>query len=280
MTNLSCGTFLECNRGEPHFCLDWREVCNGQADCIDGELDEALCLYLEINECGEEEYRCNNGLCILQDFWRDDNYTADCLARSDEVMFPTESCYANPSFLCEESLCGPDSPLFPCGDGQCVPYFDQCHNARNFLLCQSILVKSNVSDECRRVVACRTKVVDNIDGMPCVFWLQNKPTSVLLGNCEPIFQFPSISILRGHVRLLYRNNYSGCEGGFSWNQITSVTMCNSVIFVFQRFATETWLANRFFHVKHFGENGEIWSLMSKWWRIHARRHWHISLELL
>ena len=56
-----CYETLSCHFGT--LCLDWRNVCDGQQQCMDG-LDEENCDKLEFNECEEDEYRCSNGMCI------------------------------------------------------------------------------------------------------------------------------------------------------------------------------------------------------------------------
>lgn len=61
-------TLLSCNYGK--LCLDWRNICDGQQDCIDG-LDEENCDMLEFNECENGEYRCTNGMCIDEEYWLD-----------------------------------------------------------------------------------------------------------------------------------------------------------------------------------------------------------------
>ena len=54
VTNLTCYMHLKCDRGGPHICLDWREICDGRIDCLDGGLDELHCFDLEVNECGRK----------------------------------------------------------------------------------------------------------------------------------------------------------------------------------------------------------------------------------
>ena len=49
--NETCYPFLSnCSRGPSPICLDWREICDGKFDCLNGE-DEHLCEQLELNEC-------------------------------------------------------------------------------------------------------------------------------------------------------------------------------------------------------------------------------------
>ncbi|CAF3528930.1 unnamed protein product [Rotaria sp. Silwood1] len=91
--NFTCYTHLQCNRGPFPACLDWSEICNGQVDCLDGEFDEEHCWQLEINECNDNEYRCTNGQCIPQSFFRDDRNTPDCLDGSDEISLSFEHSY-------------------------------------------------------------------------------------------------------------------------------------------------------------------------------------------
>ncbi|CAF4025519.1 unnamed protein product, partial [Rotaria sp. Silwood1] len=111
-TNLICYTHLKCDRGPGvNTCLDWREVCDGHVDCGGKGEDETGCFNLEINECGDDEFRCYNGMCIPGSFFNDDPFNPDCLDSSDEYLFPASSirsagypdCYKDPAFRCEES---------------------------------------------------------------------------------------------------------------------------------------------------------------------------------
>ncbi|CAF4588473.1 unnamed protein product [Rotaria sp. Silwood2] len=106
--NLTCYTHLQCNRGPFPACLDWSEICDGQVDCLDGDFDEEHCWQLEMNECNDNEYRCSNGQCIPQSFFRDDINTSDCLDDSDDVSkYRIAVQYCNkviPSFGCEEKI--------------------------------------------------------------------------------------------------------------------------------------------------------------------------------
>ncbi|CAF4054951.1 unnamed protein product, partial [Adineta steineri] len=85
--SFTCYIHLKCNRGSPHICLDWREICDGKVDCLDGGEDEKYCLELEINTCEENEYQCRNGMCVNKVFLLDESnslISPECLDRSDE----------------------------------------------------------------------------------------------------------------------------------------------------------------------------------------------------
>ncbi|UJR34832.1 hypothetical protein I4U23_027613 [Adineta vaga] len=85
-TNLSCYIHLKYKRGYPPACLDWTEICDGKVDCLDGNYDEEHCWQLELNECQENEFKCNIGQCIPNEFVQDDIKNFDCLDRSDKEL--------------------------------------------------------------------------------------------------------------------------------------------------------------------------------------------------
>ncbi|CAM4867951.1 unnamed protein product [Rotaria socialis] len=72
--NGTCYTYLKCDRGPAPSCLDWRKICDGKIDCLDGGSDEASCDVLDINEYKKDEFQCGSGLCIPKDFCNDDPY--------------------------------------------------------------------------------------------------------------------------------------------------------------------------------------------------------------
>ncbi|CAM4828686.1 unnamed protein product [Rotaria magnacalcarata] len=208
LITLPCYVHLKCDRGGP-LCLDWREVCDGRVDCLDGGLDEAFCFDVEINECSETEYRCHNGLCIPEEFWNDGIGDADCLDRSDEiadVAYP-RSCFQDPTFRCEEHACRMNWHQFPCGDGQCVQKFDKCHNGRHALLIQSMALQGDMSNNCWIIMICLTMLNNEVNGISCESWLMNDSVIKFLQTCEIIFQFPIIPVHFGHIRLLYERPY-------------------------------------------------------------------------
>lgn len=66
--SILCYETLECDYGL--LCLDWRDICNQQQNCMNG-LDEENCDLLEFNECENDEYRCIDGMCIPEEYWLD-----------------------------------------------------------------------------------------------------------------------------------------------------------------------------------------------------------------
>jgi hypothetical protein len=70
-----CYTTLICDYGL--LCLDWRDICDGRQQCMNGT-DEEACDLLEFNECEEDEYRCSNGMCIPDIYFLD--------GKSDDIL--------------------------------------------------------------------------------------------------------------------------------------------------------------------------------------------------
>ncbi|CAF1353414.1 unnamed protein product [Adineta steineri] len=147
----TCYPYLSgCYRGPEPMCLDWREICDGKIDCIEGDfgVDEKYCHELEVTECNNEnEYRCHNGAqCIPLEFYRDGFTSRDCLDGTDEVpQFlgyinhpdpPGFNCIDKIIFACEETTCR-YSGYFSCGDGECIYNYGTVFNivGRDILSC-------------------------------------------------------------------------------------------------------------------------------------------------
>ncbi|CAF2931702.1 unnamed protein product [Rotaria sp. Silwood2] len=144
VTNGTCYRFLaNCNHSLWPLCLDWREICDGKADCKDAS-DEQWCEQLEMSQCTDDEYRCHyGGQCIPRTFHRDNPYSVDCLDGSDEkeqfLMFTrmfNARCVQISTFICEERI-GRFPRTFQCGDGQYLyeaslpSYSVSCANQRD-----------------------------------------------------------------------------------------------------------------------------------------------------
>lgn len=195
-SNLSCYIHIPCNRGGPYpACLDWREICDGKVDCTNEGIDEENCDQLEINECAMNEYRCQNGQCIPQDFLWDNLLNPECLDQTDEFVLDVDSryCLTDPTFRCEEIICRQSIIRnIVCGDGGCV--HDRCTNKRDLILKRAMLEATfNITKKCRDSMAYRTDLVSSI-------FVWN-----ITEHCPKLFQFPEIPVLYGHVKLLYSN---------------------------------------------------------------------------
>jgi len=109
-SNGTCYVHLNCKRNNITWCLDWREVCDGKADCWPNHVDEHFCEKLEQNECASNEYRCLNGQCIPETFLLDNTFVSDCIDGTDEyhvINLEYEHVCRNgdPSFRCADIMC-------------------------------------------------------------------------------------------------------------------------------------------------------------------------------
>ena len=135
--NITCYTTLtNCYYGLR--CLTWQNICDGKQQCMDG-IDENHCEKLEYNECNDDEYRCEDGSCIPEQFWLDGQI--DCADKSDELWIisyliaGTYCPLTSSEFNCDESKDFGNE--FACGDGQFVDdifqFRSSCYNYRNFM---------------------------------------------------------------------------------------------------------------------------------------------------
>ena len=201
----TCYMHLKCDRGGSGLCLDWREVCDGRIDCLNGGVDETHCFQLEINECNENEYRCHNGFCIPKELFEDDK--PHCVDQTDMRDMNLISRTNIPHIFRDiEQSCRPGYQQFPCGDGKCVADFDACRSKRHVLLTHSICGQGNLSYECWMVMICLTKILDQVNGTTCEHWLKSSNISVYLQTCPVLIQFPTVPVLFGHIHFLYLLN--------------------------------------------------------------------------
>ncbi|XP_048835137.1 low-density lipoprotein receptor-related protein 1B-like isoform X4 [Brienomyrus brachyistius] len=102
-------TFLCRNKA----CIPKRFVCDHDDDCGDGSDESPECAY---RSCGEEEFRCADGRCLLSAQWECDGQP-DCVDGSDELP-------RNPKCSAAESLC--NGSFFMCANGRCVAAVGLC----------------------------------------------------------------------------------------------------------------------------------------------------------
>ena len=207
IVQIPCYVLLECHRDGQPWCLDWREICDGNVDCFDDGLDEEFCFEMEVNECTDEEYRCHNGLCISQELWEDGAGDTDCLDRSDKSMDTSYIgfCFQDPTFRCEEHSCRADVNPFSCGDGQCVSKLRNCHNGRHVSLIESMTVQGDLTKACWTAMICLTGLGKKVNETICNVWLRNESAiHEGLEQCESLFQFPTVPV-QFQVYFLYKD---------------------------------------------------------------------------
>jgi hypothetical protein len=152
-------------------CLDWRQICDGFDDCINGE-DEQWCDQLEMSECEENEYRCHyGGQCIPLTFDRDDGSHTDCLDSSDELDWYSNwpdmkwNCWDKSIFECQE-VTSRYPYTFQCGDGQyldgiAIPnYLTYCDNLKDREFARVLLTSmDHIPDmNCRKAFYCELRL--------------------------------------------------------------------------------------------------------------------------
>lgn len=78
LVNRECpASYFRCTDAQGlHRCIEMHHVCDGAIDCADAS-DEEFC------PCHEDEFRCNNGMCIKAKYRCD--HDSDCPDHSDEI---------------------------------------------------------------------------------------------------------------------------------------------------------------------------------------------------
>ncbi|CAF1022911.1 unnamed protein product [Adineta steineri] len=235
-TNLSCYIYLNCTQG-PGFenCLDWREICDGKVDCIGSGIDELHCFELEINECGTDEFRCHNGMCIPNAFYNDDGYNPDCLDGTDEnrLYLRSHNCYQYPGFRCEETDAFIKENYFICGDGQrkairlpemmSTSSSFRCSNRRDIAVTRRLYSYEenlHLSNNCWFLMYCITYTEPEVDcGLLCEDG-SHKCDVTLESQCvsNTLLIFPQQPLLDGHIRFAYLTNRTISDRG-PWTQL-------------------------------------------------------------
>ncbi|CAF3644501.1 unnamed protein product [Adineta steineri] len=199
-TNLTCYTHLKCNRGYSPACLDWTEICDGKVDCLDGEYDEEHCWELDFNECKPNEYQCNNGLCIPNEFVKDDTTNFDCVDRSDELdtfdFIAEVTSSTEPAFRQDDTIC-----RFSFVTNSCI-------RERESVLANSMfsIKDNNVSDECWSAYKCyfAIKTAEHPD---ITFNVINQECKTIIKDkCPDMLYVPNIPVFFGHIYTAYKKN--------------------------------------------------------------------------
>ena len=227
----TCYPFLtNCSRSSSLTCIDWREICDGTFDCLNGE-DEQLCEQLELNQCTADQYRCHyGGQCIPLMFLHDGTPYTDCLDGSDEhdrreitySLLSSFPCDSSPTFFCEEITCRNIHSL-SCGSGQCVSFRERqtgmirCLNCRHQRITRNLVFSNDdtTSIMCLEVLHCLISISNNAV-YPCILHDMNNLDNSLCGSltlhCHSEFvAIPSQPTLFGFFQLIYRTNRTAAE---------------------------------------------------------------------
>ena len=181
---------------------------------MDG-IDEDHCEELEYNECGDHQYRCDDGSCIAEEYWLDGEY--DCSDRSDEPNLKPKSIKRNScslissEFDCDEATSSID--YFPCGDGEFVleRIFEnrECYNYRmSMFFCE---LKRNLMEgdftwtlhngHCVEKGWLEKNLTDLNESEICVLYLKCQLTNGKTDICEDII--PSYDSLCKNQTIIY-----------------------------------------------------------------------------
>ncbi|CAF0744979.1 unnamed protein product [Adineta steineri] len=201
LTTLTCYIHLECDRGSISLCLDWSEICDGIVDCRNG-IDEEPCWQLNINQCEDNEYRCENGQCIDKIFFDDDSNVFECLDRSDEKL-PYRHTFidinSEPTFSKEDIKCSNRNMLI------LVKMTSSCVQHRTGLIEKLMFTDKpqNISNDCWLAILCQwnTKILsalicDDISS-------DGNFTEIINQTCPDMLYMPSSPVLFGHIYFLY-----------------------------------------------------------------------------
>ncbi|UJR34378.1 hypothetical protein I4U23_021786 [Adineta vaga] len=197
---LTCYIHLQCHRFSIFACLDWSEICDGIIHCENG-IDEEFCLELEINQCEDNEYRCQNGQCINEIYLYDQQNQYECLDRSDEhlyTQYSREEFIGEPTFANEDIRCTWNYPSDIKLTSSCVP-------KRDYLLKQFLFFDkpNNFTDDCWNAFKCYLKIPDPFNPFCIEFCFEKSCRERINESCPEMINIPVKPILFGHIYFIY-----------------------------------------------------------------------------
>ena len=200
--DFTCYTHLECNRGSTSACLDWTEICDGGIDCLNDGIDEENCWQLEINDCGENEYRCDSGQCVHKIFLHDDLNSHECLDRSDELRDidnSIQSIWGEPIFSNEDIICSVrHSDLYVRLTSSCIPGRHRLLNEIMFLD-----TPNSLSEICWLAFKCVAGILNRFDSK-CLHLCSNRTCQQIINDtCPNLLFMPGGARVFGHMYFGY-----------------------------------------------------------------------------
>lgn len=190
---MTCYKHLECDHGSSSACLDWRDICNGQIDCLNDGIDEKDCWKLEIKQCKENEHRCLNGQCMPIQISKTGLFRSTCLNKS-AMTTPTfgfsVDCQATYNLFrgCDDIICSLNSLT------------SSCHRNRESQLLIAMYSNEDefLSKNCSLGFRCL------LNPLVCAeFCQRNQCAQIVQDNCPEMFFYPHVPILFGNIYFGY-----------------------------------------------------------------------------
>ncbi len=189
---------------------------------------------MEFNECEDNEYRCEDGSCIPEQYWLDGSY--DCSDKSDEqnlaeYFLRSNLCPLTSSqFICDETTA--HQRYFACGDGDFkhdlvgLSVF-LCYNYRNIMFfCEYLSSEEGTyyrfnfwtleNGHCVDQDRIQKSVTDMNELEGCLFYLKCKITNRKATGCDDVMRhfhpicknktinYPSEPVLKPYVQIVYK----------------------------------------------------------------------------
>ncbi|CAF1130475.1 unnamed protein product [Adineta steineri] len=202
-TTWTCYTHLECNRGTSTACLDWTEICDDHIDCLNDGIDEKYCWELEINECEENEFRCKNGQCIPNIFFRESSKSFDCIDQSDELELLINGIHYHsqePIIRIEDISCNKNiNPNLN------IYFTTSCVRSRSGLILEDMFLNkpNSTSDECWFTFRCYFRIPHALDPICNSICINRTCQEITNETCPDILFIPNAPLLFGHIYFAY-----------------------------------------------------------------------------
>ena len=200
-TTLTCYTHLQCSHSSRSGCLDWSDICNGEIDCMNDGIDEEHCWQIQMNECKDNEFRCDSGECISKLFFKDDPHQVECIDQSDELKIPVMTLKKRTG-----------EPIFSSEDVRCPKVVQneflvnsQCSARRDTLNTQALFSNEPrfVRDDCWLAFRCHFNIPIVSQGI-CNDVCVDKPCQQIINEtCPDMLYIPDVPLFFGHVYLAY-----------------------------------------------------------------------------
>ena len=208
----TCYVHLECDLGSSSLCIQWHDICDGVVRCINGT-DEEHCWQLEINECNENEFRCQNGQCIPRSFFGNNNKTYECLDGTDELIIRARydiQDIIGPPYKLEGMFCGKTyqhrrEARIEC-QYECLDFEESTNASKDWLF--FVNEPKTLSSDCWSALSWYLKIIKPFYHSNCTNICQgNSCREIIDRECPEMFFLPNAPIAFGHIYFAYTKAY-------------------------------------------------------------------------